>query len=346
MVSGVRDRIPETTAKKKQPPYVVDDARLERFSSKNTIFNRIQNDPTWKGYNRMFDEHTQELVKQGKKGYSRVDFALAEASDTVYDAFEGGISHVKIKLYRTPSGTMGIDWTKNKQEVESPAEMSRIVKRAAKLCGASLVGVCKLNRRWLYAEADVPETLENAIVMGIEMDAKAIGTSPAAPASAATGVGYSKMAFILALLGEFIRNLGYTAWQCGNDTALSIPLAVDSGLGELGRNGLLITPQYGPRVRLCKILTDLPLAADNPISFGVKEFCRKCKACADKCESGAISSSDNPSFNVACKSNSPGALKWYVNVERCYEFWCQNGIDCSTCITVCPCNKKRSPKPK
>jgi epoxyqueuosine reductase len=346
MASGVRDRIPETTAKEKQQPYVVDDAKLQRFTGKNTIFNRIQNDPTWKGYNRMFDEHTKELVKQGKKGYSRVDFALAEASDTVYDAFEGGVSHVKIKPYRTPSGTVGIDWTKNKHNIESPAEMSRIVKRAARLFGASLVGVCKLDRRWLYAEADLPEMLENAIVMGIEMDSEAIDASPAPAAAAGTGVGYSKMAFILALMGEFIRNLGYTAWQCGNDTALSIPLAIDAGLGELGRNGLLITPQYGPRVRICKVFTDLPLATDKPIAFGVNEFCRRCKACARNCEAGAIFSGDEPSFEVACKSNNPGALKWHVNVERCYEFWCQNGIDCSTCIKVCPYNKKRSPKPE
>ncbi len=335
------DKNSETTIRKsRKPPYILDDSMLQRFSTKNTIFSRIQNDPTWKGYNHMFDEHTLELAKQGKRGYSRVDFALAEASDTVYDAFEGGVSHVKIKPYRTPSGTVGIDWTKDKHESDSPGEMSRIVKQAARLFGASIVGVCKLDRRWLYAEADVPETLNNVVVMGIEMDAEAIDTSPAGPASAATGVGYSKMAFTLSLMGEFIRNLGYTAWQCGNDTALSIPLAVDAGFGELGRNGLLITPQCGPRIRLCKILTDLPLASDKPVSFGVKEFCRKCKLCADNCEAGAISSSDEPSFNVECRSNNPGALKWYVNVERCYEFWCQNGIDCSTCIKVCPYNKK------
>ncbi len=170
------------------------------------------------------------------------------------------------------------------------------------------------------------------------MDAKGIAASPAAPAAAATGVGYSKMAFILALMGGFIRNLGYDALQCGNDTALSIPLAIDAGLGELGRNGLLITPQYGPRVRLCKILTDLPLEPDNPIEFGVKKFCRKCKLCAERCEAGAISMNDEPSFEVACRSNNPGALKWYVDAERCYLYWCKNSIDCSTCIKVCPYN--------
>lgn len=44
------------------------------------------------------------------------------------------------------------------------------------------------------------------------------------------------VAFSLACLGEFIRNLGYQALQCGSDTALSIPLAIDAGLSVLGKN--------------------------------------------------------------------------------------------------------------
>ena len=146
------------------------------------------------------------------------------------------------------------------------------------------------------------------------------------------------MAFILSGVGESIRNLGFEALQCGNDTALSIPLAIDVGLGELGRNGLLITPQYGPRVRLCKIFTDIPMEVDKPIEFGVKRFCKTCKLCAENCEANAISTEDEPTFEVACRSNNPGTLKWHVNCERCYLYWCENGIDCSTCIKVCPYN--------
>ena len=63
----------------------------------------------------------------------------------------------------------------------------------------------------------------------------------------------------------------------GNDTALSIPLAIDAGLGELGRNGLLITPEYGACVRLCKVFTDLPLEADRPVEFGLAEICQRCR---------------------------------------------------------------------
>jgi len=322
-----------------KPSYVVDGSGLKRFSTKNVIFERIMQDSSWKGYMLMYDEKVPSMVKEGKIGYSRVDFALAYASWIVHDAFEGGFARNRIEPYRASAGMRGADWTKNRYKVADPRQMSTYVKRAAKLFGASLVGICKLNRKWLYKESAVPEKFENVIVMAVEMDAEGIATSPAVPAAAATGVGYSRMAFILACMGEFIRNLGYEAIQCGNDTALSIPLAIDAGLGELGRNGLLITPQYGPRVRLCKIFSDLPLKPDNPIEFGVRDFCRKCKLCAKKCEAKAISMSDEPSFEIACKSNNPGALKWYVNSELCYLFWHENGIDCSTCIKVCPYNK-------
>ncbi|MGQ9641919.1 MAG: reductive dehalogenase [Candidatus Bathycorpusculaceae bacterium] len=329
-----------------KPPYIVDDSRLKRFSSKNVIFERITWDSSWKGYMLMYNENVPSIIKKRKAGYSRVDFALAYASWIVHDAFEGGFAKNKIKPYRASAGTIEIDWTKNKWKAENPHEMSLYVKRAAKFFGASLVGICKLNKKWLYKEVKIPEKFKNVIVLAVEMDADGIATSPAVPAAAATGVGYSKMAFLLACMGEFIRNLGYEALQCGNDTALSIPLAIDAGLGELGRNGLLITPRYGSRIRLCKIFTNLPLEPDKPIEFGVKEFCRKCKLCAKNCEAKAISFDDEPSFEVACKSNNPGVLKWYVNSELCYLFWHENGIDCSTCIKVCPYNKISARKNK
>jgi len=339
MSSNRRSKTPKIKVKRvEKPPYVIDASKLRRFNSKNIIFDRVMWDSSWEGYMRMYDEKVFDIIAQRKPGYSRVDFALAYASWIVHDAFEGGFSWQKIKLSRTPAASTGIDWTKTKQEVNDPRKMSNIIKRAAKLFGASLVGVCKLNRDWLYTDADISEKFENAIVMAVEMDPDGIAASPAVPAAAATGVGYSRMVFMLAGVGEFVRNLGYEAIQCGNDSGLSVPLAIDAGLGELGRNGLLITPEYGPRVRLCKIFTDLPLEPDRPIEFGVKEFCRKCMLCAKHCEVSAISTSDEPSFEAACRSNNPGALKWYVDVERCYLYWCENGTDCSTCIKVCPYN--------
>lgn len=327
-----------------ESPYTVDDSKLRRYDQRNLIFNRIKYDTSWKGYMRTMEEQCLRNIAENKIGYSRVDYALAEAAWTVHDVWTGAFSWERLKRPGGPS-LVGDRWCRNRYDVEDISEMTRKVKDAARILGASLVGIAKFDSRWLYANRrfdldtlELPEEIKFVVVMGIEMDEDGISHSPACPAAAATGVGYSKMAFTASSLAEFIRNLGYTATPDGNDTALSIPCAIDAGLGQLGRNGLLITPEYGPRVRLCKVFTDLPLKPDKPIDFGVTDFCRHCRLCAEACEVGAISTEAEPTWEPACRSNNPGVLKWHVDSEKCYDFWCDNGTDCSTCITVCPYN--------
>jgi reductive dehalogenase len=220
--------------------------------------------------------------------------------------------------------------------------MSQQVKDTARTFGADLVGIGKLDRRWVYSHnregraIDIPPEIGHAIVMAVKMDEGGIMETPTFRAGTATGVGYSRMAFAIACMAEFLRNLGYRALPMGNDSALSIPLAIDAGLGELGRNGLLITPEYGPCVRICKVLTDMPLQPDRPIAFGVSDTCRTCRRCAETCEVEAISRAPDPSYGVICPSNNTGIRRWAVNHDKCYCFWVENGASCSTCIAACP----------
>jgi reductive dehalogenase len=187
---------------------------------------------------------------------------------------------------------------------------------------------------------EIPPNHRYAIVAAVAMDAEAIKASPAYLAASATGVGYSRMAFVIACLAQFIRNLGYAAVPMGNDTALSIPLAMDAGLGGLGRNGLLITPEYGPCVRICKVFTDLVLEPDKPASFGVTEACKQCQKCAHACGAGAIQFDPEPSYAVVCRSNNRGIERWAVDSEKCYGYWLENGACCSTCIAACPFTRR------
>jgi hypothetical protein len=275
-------------------------------------------------------------ISSGKPGYSRVEYARAVAAWTVSDYFDGAYAW-------DPLGEPDAVLTSfGPYAAASAAELSDEVKRAARLYGADLVGICRLNRRWLYSHerdgrlVEIPPEFSHAVVAAIAMDPSAIRSSPAFSSSAAVGVGYSRMAFAISCLAEFIRHLGYRAIPLGNTTALSIPLAIDAGLGELGRNGLLITAEYGACVRLCKVLTNMPLATDRPVSFGVQDLCRGCLRCADACEATAISRDPVPSYALACRSNNAGILRWAVNHDRCYAFWCDNGQDCATCIAACP----------
>ncbi|MGD2098094.1 MAG: reductive dehalogenase [Desulfobacterales bacterium] len=234
--------------------------------------------------------------------------------------------------------------------VSDALEMTRIIKKAAIYMGASAVGICKVGRRWIYSHRfdprtlehsaidDIPDTIEYAVVMLHEMDYTLMRTAPAYGENAATGRGYSMMAFMASSVAHFIRDLGYKAIPCGNDTALSIPMAVDAGLGELGRHGLLIAPRFGPRVRISKVLTDLPLVPDKPITIGVRKMCDVCRRCAKACPGQAISF-DKPTTNGPTISNNHGIYKWYINPEKCFQFWVRNKGDCANCIRVCVFNK-------
>ena len=96
------------------------------------------------------------------------------------------------------------------------------------------------------SENNLDKSLKNVIVIANEMDKDLIDTAPSALSGAATGLGYSNDLSSALSLAQYIINLGYKAVASQNDTALSIPLAIEAGLGEYARNGLLITKKFGP----------------------------------------------------------------------------------------------------
>ncbi|MFX0001158.1 MAG: reductive dehalogenase [Candidatus Hodarchaeota archaeon] len=349
--------------------YEIDNSVYKRFKQKNNMLFRRLWDKALPTYQKMIDTNIEKHIESKKEGYSRIDFALVTAGWTIYEMFPYAFTWERKDLVDIG---YGVNWMRSKHIFEDLDNFTLTVKKAAKFYGASIVGIADVNEKWIYktgfvrpeqaseAEAkqevrkgkaadstydqpiELPEGIDKVIVMGVEMDVDAISTAPAQPAAAASSIAYSKMAFIISCLGEFIRNLGYRAIQCGNDTALSIPLAIDAGLGALGRNGLLLTPEFGPRVRICKVFTDLPLISDVPnqeFIEKIKNFCKTCFKCAKACETDAISEEENPTFESPTISNNPGIEKYYVNVEKCFEFWVENSSDCGKCIMVCPFSK-------
>jgi len=186
---------------------------------------------------------------------------------------------------------------------------------------------------------------KSVIVFAVEMDYESCLTSPASVADGAAGLGYAKMGEVAFKIGAFLRKLGYGAAPSGNDTSLNIPIAVQAGLGEVGRNGLLITQKYGPRIRIAKVYTDLEIAPDKPVKFGVREFCRLCKKCADACPAQAISHEKEAKVlqpEDCGVSNNPYTDKWNVDADRCNSFWAYNCSTCANCIAVCSWNKLKT----
>jgi epoxyqueuosine reductase len=321
-------------------PYIIDPEVLTRFDQRQTVFGRRHWDQDAAFYGQNVHDTAGHAMAGGDPGYSRLEYARLRAAWTVSDHFRGAYSWDRLGEPDPALARLA------PYPVPDPALASEQVKGTARTYGADLAGICEVDRRWLYSyrmdgsPVDIAPEFQYAVVMAVRMDAAGIMDAPTFRAGTATGVGYSRMAFCIACLAEFLRNLGYRALPMGNDTALSIPLAIDAGLGELGRNGLLITPQYGPCVRLCKVLTDMPLRPDRPISFGVAQTCQACSRCTEACEVEAISTAPETSYEVVCPSNNRGIRRWAVNHDRCYSFWVENGASCSTCIAACPYTRR------
>jgi len=109
--------------------------------------------------------------------------------------------------------------------------------------------------------------------------------------------------------------------------------ATCAGLGWIGKNGLLISPEYGPRLSLATVLTDAPLKPGKPYT---KSLCRSCSLCVEYCPSGAITgstwSTNEPYIELVklqnCKDHKQGSRA--VNGKP----------NCGLCINICPYGRK------
>ncbi len=328
----------------------------ERFSQKHDIFSRSFWDPEVRSdkTDRFYESYRRPLESwRHVDGYEQKDFALRNAGWHVADFFAERLEHEGRREGFLDYLTAHREGSGERREVK-PEPMADEIKKAAELFGADLVGITYHDERWLYTHKysrrtessessgevpmDLPDGLTSVIVVCHEMDHDLLLTVPSALSGTATGVGYSKDVVTLLALGQYIRNLGYRAYASMNDTAASIPYAIKAGLGEYGRHGLLIAPGLGPRLRIGKIFTDLPLAHDRPIDFGVKAFCDVCRKCSDACPPKAIATGE-PSAKVHNRSNAVGIEKWTTDAEKCFDFWVSQITDCSICIRVCPYNR-------
>ena len=100
--------------------------------------------------------------------------------------------------------------------------------------------------------------------------------------------------------------------------------ACRAGLGAIGRNSLLVTPQYGPRVRLTGIITDAEIEPDKPNTC---DPCKECGKCIEQCPAKAL---QNPDDGESYK----------INRFACNQFL-STRPSCSICLKVCPVGDKR-----
>ena len=326
-------------------------ATFERFVQRDDIFTRAIWDDTVKSKkaDAFFASYRIEAAPRRGDGFGTRDFALRNASWLVSDIVTN--RHVSEGRREGFQATISYDTpvAPDKLDIDDASAMAAEIKRVARFFGADLCGITELDERWLYASSvdardmseaplGLPEGLDSVIVLGHEMDEELVATYPSALAGAATGREYSHEAAVVMQVAAYIRNLGYEAVPSMNDTGLVIPYALKAGLGEYARNQLVITPQFGPRLRFSKIFTNLPLAHDAPKPLGVRAFCDICTKCADSCPVKALPYGP-PEVGGANRSAIRGVRKWTSDAEKCFSFWAAQASDCAICMRVCPFNR-------
>ncbi len=215
---------------------------------------------------------------------------------------------------------------------ESPVtEMSEELKQRTlgllRSFGVTIVGHTRLPRRPIFRGMGVLCT--NAIVLAMEMDRGRIEMAPSAETARMILETYDRLGIAANRLAEFLRSNGL-AGQASHPLGglvLYPPFAQLAGLGWVGRHGLLITPELGPRVRLATVFTsaeDLRFADDGRHRW-IQEYCERCGRCIRDCPVEAIL--EEPVVS--------GDRVTHIDRNRCFPYFLEN-YGCTICVKVCP----------
>jgi epoxyqueuosine reductase QueG len=210
------------------------------------------------------------------------------------------------------------------------------VKAKARALGADLVGCAALTPVMIDQGFDMPHPNVISIVRR-EDYAKVLEGSRAIEAE--TYTVYVRLAEIATELAAYVRGLGYAAWAHHNGATQiqAIPTMYQCGFGELGRHGSLINPDLAANFRPSFVTTDLPLAHDAPIEFGVPDYCEKCNLCRNNCPGEAIATD-----HIVTE----GLKRWRIEMEKCYPFSRLHEAYCHICVDVCPYVHKANGDPE
>ena len=222
-----------------------------------------------------------------------------------------------------------------------PVRHAELIKATAYFLGVDAVGISRCPSWVWYSHNALGEVIDpphdQAISMIIDQGFETMeGASGDDWISVAQSMrAYLRFSLLGSIIAKQIRRLGYQAKSHSviDGDVLQPPLLLLSGLGEVSRIGeVILNPFLGPRLKSGVVTTNLPLAHDQAIDFGLQSFCKQCNKCARECPSGAITAGPKLMFN--------GYEIWKSDSQKCasYRITTKGGSMCGRCMKTCPWN--------
>ena len=211
---------------------------------------------------------------------------------------------------------------------DDPAHITDLIKMKALELGSSDVGFARLTPTMINIDSEFAQ--RNIVSIIITEDYGKVLEGALAVEQEAFEV-YVECARVATELAAYIRELGFDALADHNGTGdiQAIPALYACGMGELGKHGSLIHPEFGAGFRPGFVITDAPLVNDTPNIFGVQKTCENCRICEQNCPPAAIRTSDDFIVTESVK-------RWQVDTATCYEASRFRDEYCHICVDVCP----------
>ena len=304
----------ETLRRADVPTTYMDEARIPRVPKRTDMFARAQ-----------FGDMGDAVQNGARGGYYARKAAPSMAQRRMLGAF------VLLQDGAPEEGSRPAD----------PDRNALAIKAASYFLGIDAVGISRCPE-WSWYSHDAAGTPidpphDQAISMIVDQGYETMeGASGDDWISVAQSMrAYLRFALLGGVIARQIRNLGYAAkaHTVLDGDVLQPPLLLLSGLGEVSRIGeVILNPFLGPRLKSGVVTTDMPLAHDRPIDFGLQKFCEACNKCARECPSGAITAGPKLMFN--------GYEIWKSDSQKCatYRITTDGGAMCGRCMKTCPWN--------
>lgn len=214
----------------------------------------------------------------------------------------------------------------NNSKKETSPEFWEDFERLAKEKRVDLIGYTPVLENFIFYGLKVFG--KNAIILGMEMKWDEIKKAPSVETEIECFRVYNELGDTTIDLAEFLKSQGYKseAHHPFGGKLLFPPHALAAGLGIVGQNGLIITPEFGPRQRWGIITTDAVIPTTEKKDFSeMEDFCKTCKSCVKNCKGQAA-------YERPIEKSS--GILTHIDRTKCIQSIINSY--CSVCLKICP----------